>query len=158
MNRQPLLILFLALLFVGCSGGGPSGLTIVGTSPEGVQTYSQGQVSQTYPWGEITRLVVTRQLNAQTKKSHPVLRLSTEKANNKEIASSYSERVDSKSYTGQFIHLSIGSTEFEELKDTIISGAGLMQHPEDDSVWVKGKKSEPKPITENKTYSKKIED
>ncbi len=155
MDRLTTKLLFLSLLLVGCSGA-PSGLTIVGTTPEGVQTYSKGEVAATYPWDQITRLVVTGQLDAKTNKSHPVLRLRTKESNNKEIASSYSQRVDSKSYTGQFIHLSIGAAEFEELKTTIIEGAGLMQHPEDDKVWVKGKVSEPKPPTESKTYSKRI--
>lgn len=129
---------------------------MVGVSPEGVVTYSKGQPGETVPWGEIEALVRGGQLNAQTEKSYPVLRLRTKERSNFEIASSYSERVDSKAYAGMYIHLSIDAAELEELQQAIIRGAGLVQHPKDNKVWVKGKDSKPAPPAESKSYAKKV--
>ena len=146
-------ILGFVLLIVGC---GPAGTPVVEAGPEGIVTHGKSGESRTYPWDDIKGLHLSRQLNAKTNKSYPVLRIQTEESPNIEVASSYSERVDSKAYAGMYIHLSIPEADLDQLKETIIQSAGLTVHPESDNVWVRKKEATLSPPSEKKVYFKSI--
>jgi hypothetical protein len=146
-------ILGFVFLLVGC---GPTGTPVVEAGPEGIVTHGRTGKSQTYPWDDINGLHLSRQLNARTNKSYPVLRIQTEENPNIEVASSYSERVDSKAYAGMYIHLSIPQADFDELQKTIIQSAGLTVHPESDNVWVRRKDATASPPSDQKVYFKSI--
>lgn len=145
-------LLLVALLLTGC---GPTGTPVVEAGPEGVVTHTKGK-TETFAWDDIQGLHLSRQLNAKTNKSYPVLQIRTEKSPNIEVASAYSEHVDSKAYAGMFIHLSIPESDLEQLKETIIQSAGLTVHPESDNVWVRKKGTASSPPGEKKVYFKSI--
>ena len=70
-------VLGFVLLFAGC---GPTGTPVVEAGPEGVVTHGKAGKSQTYPWDDIKGLHLSRQLNAKTNRSYPVLRIQTEES------------------------------------------------------------------------------
>ena len=153
---RPIFYVTLLGFFLFFSGCRPTGTPVVEAGPKGVVTHGKSGESQTYPWDDITGLHLSRQLNAKTNKSYPVLRIQTEKNPNIEVASSYSERVDSKAYAGMYIHLSIPEADLDQLKETIIQSAGLTVHAESDNVWIRKKDAASNPPSENRVYFKGI--
>ena len=150
MQRFAGLFLIVLLSLVGC---GPTGQPIVEVGPDGVKSHRS---NKTYTWSEIKSLSLSNHLNAKTNKSYPVLRIATESSPNVEIASSYSERVDSKAYAGMYIQYSIPSADLDALKETVIKSAGLTVHPESETVWVKRKDAKVEPPADSKVYFKSI--
>ena len=149
------ILFFTIILFVGC--GGNSGPPVASVGPDGVQTYSKGQAMKLFAWDEIEALILSGHLiDVDKKESAQVLRLRTKDSPNKEVASSYPRTVDSKAYGGMYVGLSVSEADLEHLKKSVISGAGLVPHPKDDSVWVRPKDGTSSPPTETRSYARKI--
>jgi hypothetical protein len=144
-------LLIVLLFFSGCA---PTGLPVVEVGPEGIISH-QRTGDKTFAWDDVQALTLSGQLSSENK-TYPILRIRTEEAPNTEIASSYSERVDSKSYAGAYIHLSISGADLDELKQIIIESAGLTVHPESQNTWVRQKDSKSEPPAEKKVYFKRI--
>jgi hypothetical protein len=80
----------------------------------------------------------------------------TEKSANIAVASSYSERVDSEAYAGQYIKQSISPKDLEMLKKLVIAHAGLQPSAKAEGYFVKDKEKSPTPPTEEKLFHKQI--
>lgn len=152
---RKIFLLLSITLFVGC--GGASGPPVASVGPKGVQSYNKGQAAKLYAWDDIQALTLSGHLiDPNKQESAQILRIRTKDSPNKELASSYPRRVDSKAYGGMYVGLSISQSDLDELKASVISGAGLVPHPKDDKVWFRPKDATSFPPTETRSYIKKI--
>lgn len=119
-------------LLLGCSA--PTGQEVISLDERGLRPAAKGQAI--IPWSDIEALHLEMHPISE-QESAPLLVVTVE-GRPLEVCAAYPHRVDPKSYAGAHHALSVSKESFLQIRDTIVSAAGLVPDEGAEGRWVKG--------------------